>query len=70
MGPNTAVFYLRYYLAEMGFEPGSPSWEAGTLSVIPIAHALVFGIINNIIYRSKNRFCRIWESLIIKNNVL
>ncbi len=29
-------------MAELGFEPGSPSWEAGTLSITPQDHAQGF----------------------------
>jgi len=27
------------FLVELGFEPGSPIWEAGAISIIPREHA-------------------------------
>jgi len=33
-------FSLKNFFAEVGFEPGFPSWEAGALSITPRAHAL------------------------------
>ncbi len=36
-GPQLSHFSLKNFLAEVGFEPGSPSWEAGALSITPRA---------------------------------
>jgi len=35
----TQPFFTLEFLAELRFEPGSPSWEAGALSVTPRDHA-------------------------------
>jgi len=39
-GPQISHFSLKNFLAEVGFEPGSPSWEAYALSITALAHAL------------------------------
>jgi len=51
MGPNSAIFHLRI-LAEVGFEPGSPSWEAGALSITPRAHAQICKNVESINYNN------------------
>ncbi len=40
-GPQHSHFSLKSFLAEVGFEPRSRSWEAGALSITPRAHNLL-----------------------------
>jgi len=52
---GAAKFSLKIFLTEVGFNPGSPSSEAGALSITPRAHApkAPFKIVRSSLYKGE-----------------